>query len=184
MQEPRHLHASVDPSTVQGSLLSLVLLILIGLLLPGCASITVDQLLVAANRGVSAAEENDELLIEALKKQIEIEIENINRSFDRDVDLVASGSLISPDGTPIPLDAKWVKEARMGYLLLLEGKYSKLVDLERTQIKIKGNFKTIRQLLNHARELNTLYLTNYQKIQFYLDQLESEVVDNLSNSKE
>ena len=184
MRECTYHSASIAWCMKLRPLLSLLLPILVGVLLPGCASMTVDKLLSAASRGVAAAEENDELLIDALTKQIQTEIENINQSFDRDVDLVASGSLISPDGTPIPLDAKWVKEARMGYLLLLEGKYSKLVDLERTQIKIKGNFKTIRQLLNHARELNTLYLTNYQKIQFYLDQLESEVVDNLSNSKE
>ncbi|MHC4464073.1 MAG: hypothetical protein ACYS30_21985 [Planctomycetota bacterium] len=59
----------------------------------------VDKTLTPVGQGVSATEENDELLINAFKKQIEIKIENINQSFDRDVHLEASGSLTYPDGS-------------------------------------------------------------------------------------
>lgn len=178
MPQYTHTHASVAWFMKRGYLLSLALIILVGPLLPGCASTTVDKLLSVASRGVSVAEENDELLIGALKKQIEVEIENINQSFDRDVGLVASGSLTHPDGTAISLDAGWVKEARKGYFLLLKGKYNQLCDLERTRNKIKGNLKTVRELINHAGEINKLYMTNHQRIQLLSDQMRSQVADS------
>lgn len=184
MRKYTYLHESVTWFVKRGSLLSPALLILVGTLLPGCASTTVDELLSVASRGVSAAEENDELLIGALKKQIEVEIENINQSFDRDVDLVASGSLTHPDGTAISLDAGWVKEARKGYFLLLKAKYNQLCDLERTRNKIKGNLKTVRELINHAGEINKLYMTNYQRIQILSDQLRNRIAESLPGSND
>lgn len=79
----------------------LFLLILDGSSRPECASMAVDKTLTPVGQGVSAVEENNELLINALKEQIRYEIEKINQSLNLEVNLVASGCC------RVPMEVGW-----------------------------------------------------------------------------
>jgi len=148
----------------------------------GCGSVGMDKLLAVADKGIAAAEKNDELLLEALRQQIQDDIKGINSGIDRDTDLVAANQLKHADGSPVKLDAVWVKEMRMGYFILLENRYKRLRELDRTQDKIQGNLKTIRELIGRSRKLNTGYLESLQGVQNMLDQANVKTVENLDES--
>ncbi len=181
MRQSKFLGISSARSTKSGALSILILMLLLGPFLSGCGSMAVDRLLSVADKGIAAAQKNDELLIEALKKQILSDIEDVNQGFDRDVDLVASGSLKTSDGTSVSMDAAWVKEARVGYFLLLDSKYKQLQDLERIHKQIQGNLKTVGQLIDQSRELNASYITTTRVVGHLLDQVESDAIPALEH---
>jgi|GEM_PF-6414351 len=165
-------------------LFSIALLAMLSSLVSGCGSMAVDKLLTVAEEGLAAAEKNDELLVEALREQIHNDIKGINSGIDRDADLVASDQLKHSDGTPVKLDAAWVKEMRIGYFLLLENRYNQLRELDRKQDKIRGNLKTIRELIGRSRDLNTGYLNSLRGVQNMLDRTDLKTIQNLSESKQ
>ena len=160
----------------------IAVLAMLSLTVCGCGSVGTDKLLAVADKGLAAVEKNDELLIEALRRQIHNEIKTINAGVDRDAELVAADQLKYADGTTVKLDAAWIKEMRQGYFVLLESKYKQLRELDRTQDKIQGNLKTIRELIERSRELNTGYIESFQGVQNMLDQADVKTLENLSKS--
>ena len=141
----------------------------------GCGSMAIDRMIAAADKGLVAAEQNDQMLVESLQKQIHTEIQLLNKGLDRDIDLVASGQLKQSDGEMVMLDAEWVKQMRIGYYLALESKYKQLQELERKHIQIQGNLKTVRNLMQESRDLNTGYLSSFRKARNLLDQSEKTI---------
>jgi hypothetical protein len=89
------------------------------------------------------------------------------------------GSLRHSNGIPVSLDADWVKEARKGYFLLLKSKYNQLCDLEGTRNRIRGNLKTVRELINHAAKINKLYMISHQQVQLLSDELLNRITEDL-----
>ena len=81
------------------------------------------------------------------------------------------------------MDAVWVKEARVGYFLLLDGKYKQFQDLERIHKQIRGNLKTVGQLIDQSRELNASYITSTRVIGNLLDQVESDGIANFEHAE-
>ncbi|MBN1124699.1 MAG: hypothetical protein JXA82_06815 [Sedimentisphaerales bacterium] len=140
--------------------------------LAGCGSMAIDRMMAAAEKGLAAAEKNDQMLVESLQKQIQTEIQLLNKGLDRDIDLVASGQLKQSDGETVVFDAEWVKQMRTGYYLALESKYKQLQELERKGIQIQGNLKTVRNLMQESRDLNTGYLSRFRKARNLLDRSE------------
>ncbi len=85
-------------------------------LLAGCGAppATVD-LLSVAREGVARAGDQQEQLHEQKIRQLEGNLDALDRAFDADVRLVASGGVTAADGEVLELTPEWVISSRKGY---------------------------------------------------------------------
>jgi len=84
----------------------------------GCAgpSAAALELIDAARKGITLARQAQENQHAALISQYRGRLASLDAAFDGDVKLAEAGRITTPGGQAVPLTARWVIEARKGYI--------------------------------------------------------------------
>lgn len=140
------------------------------LLLSGCATEAMDQLLDHAGEGIELAKQNNQAMADLLEQRLAADRARIHQAFNSDVDYVSQVETPHSEG----LTADWVKEAGQAYGLLLENNFEQRLKLMQMRDMSNQNLEMVGRLVQKGRDLNQAMLTQEQRVKMLIDRYNND----------
>ena len=158
---------------------AVALLLLVGLVPPGCsAPAAAVDLITIARRGIASSQKGHEQQHGEIVRRLSVQAAALDSGFDADVRLAAAGQLKTAKGEPVELSPEWIVSARKGYIAARDLLAEQIRLGELAHAKQQDNLKIADESLEMATQLIVQQWNVAERIKHHVLNIQRSLVND------